>query len=705
MKSLVLAEKPSVGKEIARVLGCKETHKSYIEGNQYIVTWAFGHLVELAEPEDYHPKYKTWNLEDLPIMPDQMRLKVMKETKGQFHAIAQLAKRSDIKELIIATDAGREGELVARWTMEMIHWKKPYKRLWISSQTDQAIRDGFAHLKPGKSYDPLYHSAQCRAEADWLIGLNVTRALTSKYNAQLAAGRVQTPTLSMLIQREREIRSFLPVPYWMIRANFGTFSGTWFSGSNSRIMEEAKANQIMKKVNGEAGRVKRVVKQTKSEAHPLAYDLNELQRDANNKYGFSAKKTLTVLQRLYESQKLVTYPRTDSRYLTTDMVSTFKSRLKTIAVGPYAESVQPLLRQELSISKRVVDNSKVSDHHAIIPTEQPPRIDRLDADERKLYDLIVRRFIALFYPPYQYDIIRAEVEVAQEIFQAEGRVVKEWGWKSLYNGDSSMDAEGGHERIQSLPTLQQDQKLAAAKAEVVKKMTEPPKRFSEADLLAQMEKKNLGTPATRADIIEKLLHTETIERQGKLIFPTQKGNQLIDLVAEVLRSPELTAKWEEELERIAQGKGDPKAFISQIRNQTHELVKEIIRSEVIYKPHNVTGSKCPECGEFLRETKGKKGKVLACPNQECKYRRSAENQMINKRCPQCHKKMELRTGKAGKYAHCRPCNVIEMLQNDSPGKGSKKNDRQLVKKYTQNEGLSSSLGDALKAALEQQDTD
>lgn len=701
MKSLVLAEKPSVGKEIARVLGCKESHKSYIEGNQYIVTWAFGHLVELAEPEDYHPKYKTWNLEDLPIMPDKMRLKVMKETKAQFHAIAQLAKRSDIKDLIIATDAGREGELVARWTMEMLHWKKPYKRLWISSQTDQAIKDGFSHLKPGKAYDPLYHSAQARAEADWLIGLNVTRALTTKYNAQLAAGRVQTPTLSMIIQREREILSFQPVPYWIIRAHFGSFSGTWFSGANSRIMDEEKANHILKKVNGQAGKVKRVVKQAKSEAHPLAYDLNELQRDANKKFGFSAKKTLTVLQRLYESHKLVTYPRTDSRYLTTDMIPTFKTRLKNIAVGPYSEWVQPILRQELSITKRVVDNSKVTDHHAIIPTEQPPRLDRLEADERKLYDLIVRRFIALFSPPYQYDVIRAEVEVAQEMFQAEGRVVKEWGWKKLYQGESLSDAEEDNDRIQSLPLLQQDQRLNAAKAEILRKLTEPPKRFTEADLLAQMEKKNLGTPATRADIIEKLLHTETIERQGKLLFPTQKGKQLIDLVAEELRTPELTAKWEEELERIAKGKGDPTSFISQIRNQTQELVKEIIRSEVIYKPHNVTGSKCPECGEFLRETKGKKGKVLACPNQECKYRRAAENKLLNKRCPQCHKKMELRTGKAGKYAHCRPCNVIEMLQNDGPGKGSKKNDRQLLQKYKQKESLSSSLGDALKAALEQ----
>ncbi len=705
MKSLVLAEKPSVGKEIARVLGCKESHKSYIEGNQYIVTWAFGHLVELAEPEDYHPKYKTWNLEDLPILPDQMRLKVMKETKSQFHAIAQLAKRSDINKLIIATDAGREGELVARWTMEMIHWQKPYLRLWISSQTDQAIRDGFAHLKPGKSYDSLYHSAQCRAEADWLIGLNVTRALTSKYNAQLAAGRVQTPTLSMMIQREREIRSFKPIPYWVIRANFGAFMGTWFSGSNTRIMDEEQANHILQKVNGKVGKVKRIVKQTKTESHPLAYDLNELQRDANKKFGFPAKKTLTVLQRLYESHKLVTYPRTDSRYLTTDMVPTFKGRLKNIAIGPYAEWVHSIMRQELSVSKRVVDNTKVTDHHAIIPTEQPPRLDRLHADERKLYDLIVRRFISLFYPPYHYDIIRADVEIAQEMFQAEGRVVKEWGWKTLYRGESTMDFEEDNDRVQTLPLLQQDQKLDTNKVEILNKLTEPPKRYTEADLLSQMEKKNLGTVATRADIIEKLLHTETIERQGKLLYPTQKGNQLIELVAEVLRSPELTAKWEEELEQIAQGKGDPHVFISQIRNQTKELVKEIITSETIYKPHNVTGSKCPECGEFLRETKGKKGKVLACPNQDCKYRRSAENQLLNKRCPQCHKKMELRTGKAGKYAHCRPCNVIEMLDNDRPGKGSKRNDRQLMQKYKQSESLSSSLGDALKAALEQQTKD
>ncbi|HJV44753.1 MAG TPA: DNA topoisomerase III [Bacillota bacterium] len=707
MKSLILAEKPSVGKEIARVLGCKQQHKHYYEGNQYVVTWALGHLVTLAEPEEYADKYKTWKLEDLPILPSYMKLKVMKETSHQFRAISELSKRADLGELIIATDAGREGELVARWIMEMVRWKKPFKRLWISSQTDQAIRSGFAQLKEGSNYNPLYESAACRAQADWLIGLNVTRALTSKYNAQLSAGRVQTPTLSMLVDREKSIRSFTPEPYWNVRLDLGGFHALWRSvAGDTRILNEEQGVSIRNKVIDKNGEVSSVQIKEKLEPHPLAYDLTELQRDANRKYGFSAKHTSNVLQKLYERHKLVTYPRTDSRYLTTDMVPTFQYRLKGMSVGPYSSLIRSLPKGKLPISKRVIDDSKVTDHHAIIPTEEPLLLSQLDSDEKKLYDLIARRFISLFYPPYRFDEVQLIIEVAEEAFHAKGHVVKEQGWKAVYSMQKGVAEIEDDVQAESLPVLKKGDKVSIKKVDLQKRLTEPPSQFNEAELLGGMEKHNLGTPATRADIIEKLLQTETIERRGNRLHPTAKGMQLIGLVASELRTPEMTAKWELELESIAHGKGNSKKFLNDIRDQTKSLVDEIAGSKVNYKPHNLTGSKCPECGEFLVERKGKKGKMLVCNNRECTYRRAAENQFINKRCPQCHKKMELRTGKAGKYVHCRPCNVIEMLDGEQrKARANKHQERRLLDKYKAKEETTNSLGDALMAAIKQQDHD
>jgi DNA topoisomerase-3 len=709
MKALVLAEKPSVAKEIARVLGCSHKQKGYIEGPKYVVTWALGHLVTLSEPEDYDAKFKTWKLEDLPILPQDMKLKVMKETSHQFRGIAQLAKRKDLDQLIIATDAGREGELVARWIMEMVKWKKPFKRLWISSQTDQAIREGFANLKPGPAYDPLYQSAVCRAEADWLIGLNITRALTSKYNAQLSAGRVQTPTLAMMVDREKEIKEFNSVEYWTIEANFGSFKGMWRSSKSqdSRLYDVNTAQSLQQKVLGKKGQVIQIKSTEKVEPVPLAYDLTELQRDANRRYGFSAKQTSNVLQKLYEQHKIVTYPRTDSRHLTSDMVPTLKGRLEQVAVGSYASLVQPLLSKPLPITKRVVDNAKVTDHHAIIPTEERLRLGDLTNDEKKLYDLIVRRFIALFYPVYRYDAMTMTIEIEGERFFAKGKVVKDLGWKKVYGREQTGDPETGDTEDQdladqALPHLSKGDQLTVKQCQMKSQHTQPPARHTEASLLTQMEKNNLGTPATRADIIEKLLKSDSIERQGNRLSPTKKGLQLMDLVVSELRSPELTAKWELQLEQIARGKGDMKNFLQGIRQQTVEIVKEVKFSTVEYKPHNVTNSKCPECGENLQEFKGKKGKMLVCPDRSCSYRRSAEKQLSNKRCPQCKKKMEIRTGKAGKYFQCKPCNVIEMLKDQNGGKMDKRESRKLMNKYSGDDQLTSSLGDALKNALETQ---
>jgi DNA topoisomerase-3 len=717
MKSLVLAEKPSVAKEIARVLGCHQKSKHYIEGPKYVVTWALGHLVTLAEPEEYDAKYKTWELEDLPLLPERMKLKIIKETTPQFRAISQLAQRGDLDKLIIATDAGREGELVARWIMELIRWRKPFQRLWISSQTDKAILDGFSKLKPGRDYDALFQSAVCRAEADWLIGLNITRALTCKYNAQLAAGRVQTPTLAMMMDREKEIRSFQSQDYWLLKAQLGGFQAMWRGKQqpDGRIFDKSAADALLAKLQNAKAKVTQLKVAEKSEPQPLAYDLTELQRDANRKYGFSAKQTSNVLQKLYEQHKLVTYPRTDSRYLTSDMVPTLKGRLESISVQPYSALVKPLLRKPLSVTKRIADDSKVSDHHAIIPTEQTPLLHTLTADERKLYDLIARRFIALFYPAFRYDETSVTIDLAGESFYAKGRVTKDAGWKSVYGQEGSLSsissesssdgqAEEDLHGTQSLPLLHVGDTLREARCSLEKHATKPPSRYTEAALLSVMEKHSLGTPATRADIIEKLLSTDTIERKMNVLQPTGKGAQLIELVVPALRSPELTAKWEQELERISKGKGSMKDFIQGIRGQTSEMVRLVKQSNIEYKPHNLTHSKCPECGKNLQEIKGKRGKMLVCIDRECSYKRSAEPMLSNKRCAQCHKKMEIHTGKAGKYAQCRSCNVIEML-TDGPregGKAAKRNSAQLIKQFSDNTSIGSSLEEALKAAMQKQ---
>ncbi|WP_340388945.1 DNA topoisomerase III [Paenibacillus sp. FSL E2-0151] len=705
MKTLVLAEKPSVAREIARVMGARDKHKSYMEGPKYIVTWALGHLVGLAEPEDYDKKYATWNLEDLPILPDRTKLKVLKETNHQYKAVQQLMKRQDVGELVIATDAAREGELLARWIMQMAGWKKPFKRLWISSQTDKAIKDGFASLKPGSQFDRLYESARCRAEADWMIGLNVTRALTVRFNAQLSAGRVQTPTLGMIMDRENEINGFRSQEYETLTADMGGFQAVWrAAGGDSRIFDPQETQELKKRVDGRKGTIAQVKKSEKVEPHPLAYDLTELQRDANRKYGFSAKQTSNVLQRLYEQHKLVTYPRTDSRYLTSDMTATLKERLDSVAIGPYASLARPLLRKNLNITKRIVDDSKVTDHHAIIPTEQTVLLNQLNPEERKLYDLIVRRFISLFYPAAKYDSVAITVQVGNDSFHVKGTTVKESGWREVYGGDYSDDDDdrtdeaADHERA-LLPDVQQGQYVTVQRCHIKSGRTMPPKRYTEAALLSQMEKHGLGTPATRADIIEKLVSSDTIDRQGNSMHPTGKGKQLIELAAPQLRSPDLTARWEAELERIARGQGKPGPFLDSIRSMAKELVSTVKGSKAEYKPHNVSNSHCPDCSARLLEKKGKRGKFLVCPTEDCGYRRSAEKRLSNRRCAQCHKKMEIKEGKAGLYVQCLPCGITETLDKDKQHV-NKRDQQKLVKQYAKQESIGSNLGDLLKAAME-----
>lgn len=684
MKALVLAEKPSVAREIARVLKCNAKNKNYIEGPDYVVTWALGHLVTLAEPEDYDDKYREWRLEDLPMLPSRLELKVIKKTAHQFYAVSQLMKRPDIKELIIATDAGREGELVARWIMAAAKWKKPFRRLWISSQTDDAIREGFRALKPGTAYNNLFDAAVCRAEADWLVGLNVTRALTCKFNAQLNAGRVQTPTLGMIVNRETEIQKFVPKDYWTIRANFDGYFGDWRdAGGNSRLFDFAQAEAIADKLKGHAGVVADVRMDAKSEPPPLAFHLTELQREANRRLGFSAQETLSLLQRLYEQHKLVTYPRTDSRYISADIVPTLPARLKGIAAGPYAEMVRPLLQKPLTPGKRFVDDAKVSDHHAIIPTEQPLQLAALSADERKLYDLIVRQFIAVLYPPHRYQQTTLVTSVNGENFYSVGKVIVDQGWRAITSRSAERDEAGGDALPeQTLSSRKKGDEAAVAGMKINKAKTKPPARYTEATLLSAMEnpgkfiedeelresiqQSGLGTVATRAEIIEKLIHASYIERQGKELAPTSKGKQLISLVSADLKTPELTAQWEQVLANIAKGKDSKEDFIARIREYTNALVKETITDTATYKADNISRVKCPLCGKFMLMVNGKRGKMLSCPDRACGHRQPEKERNPGSLRPSKH----------------------ESRMNE-----------QLIAKFSDNSSVSSNLGELLKAAL------
>lgn len=720
-KILVLAEKPSVARDLAKVLNCSQNGGGCISGPKYIVTWALGHLVTLADPEVYSDRYKTWNLEDLPMLPQKMELVVIRETSKQFGIVKNLLHREDVDELVIATDAGREGELVARWIILKAGFRKPVKRLWISSQTDKAIKEGFANLKPGREYDNLFLSAQSRSEADWLVGLNVTRALTCKYNAQLSAGRVQTPTLAMIVEREEEIRKFVPKDFWTISASFNGFNLQWQDRATgqTRLFDKAKADSILSKVSGQTGTVSEVAREAKKELPPLAYDLTELQRDANRKYGYSAKQTLNIMQRLYETHKLVTYPRTDSRYISEDIVPTLPERLKAISIGPYTRLAQSVLRNRLNVTKRFADGSKVTDHHAIIPTEQYVDLASLNTEERNVYDLIVKRFIAVLCPPFEYEQTTVKLEVNGELFTARGRIIKASGWKAVYEGfggldaDEDIDADDHFNSEQSLPDVSKGQSGRIASTKLLSGKTKPPARYTEATLLTAMEHpgkfvenkalretlentSGLGTPATRADIIEKLFSTFYIERKGKEIFPTSKGVQLIGLVPSDLKSPELTAKWEQQLSLISRGRLNSNAFILDMRNYATKLVANVISGAGEYRHDNVTREKCPNCGKNLLEVNGKKGKMLVCPDRECSFRK-AVSQISNARCPECHKKMEIRGEGENKSFYCT-CGYREKLEAFKKRKGEQVNKREVssfLRQQEPDETINSALADAL----------
>ncbi|MCQ6281120.1 DNA topoisomerase III [Bacillus sp. EB600] len=722
-KSVVLAEKPSVARDIARVLNCNKKGNGFLEGDKYIVTWALGHLVTLADPEAYDDKYKAWKIEDLPMMPNELKLVVIKQTSKQYNAVKSQLHRSDVGEIVIATDSAREGELVARWIIAKAKVNKPIKRLWISSVTDKAIKEGFQKLKSGKDYENLYHSAVARSEADWYIGLNATRALTTKFNAQLNCGRVQTPVVAIVAAREDEIKNFKSQAFYGIEAQTADkLKLTWQDAKgNGRSFDKEKIDAIVKKLGRKNAIVTEVEKKQKKSFSPGLYDLTELQRDANKIFGYSAKETLNIMQKLYEQHKVLTYPRTDSRFITSDIVPTLSERLKACSIGEYRPLVNKILKKPIKASKSFVDDSKVSDHHAIIPTEGYVNFSAFTDKEHKIYDLVIKRFLAVLFPAFEYEQLTLRAKIGDENFVARGKTILNSGWKEVYENHYEDDDAADDLKEQILPRIEKGDSLPVTLIAQTSGQTKPPARFTEATLLSAMENPvkymesqnkqladtlkstgGLGTVATRADIIEKLFNSFLIEKRGKDIHITSKGRQLLDLVPEELKSPATTAEWEQKLELIAKGKLKKETFINEMKQHTKEIVTEIKASNKKYKHDNISTKTCPDCGKPMLEVNGKKGKMLVCQDRECGHRKNV-SRVTNARCPQCHKKLELRGEGDGQIFACK-CGYREKLsafearrKKDSRGKVSKSDVQNYLKQQQKKEEpINTALADALK---------
>ncbi len=626
---LIVAEKPSVGRDIASALGRHRKDKGSLAGEGWTVTWALGHLAELAPPDAYGEVYKKWRLESLPILPGRFKVRVNHKTREQFDVVKGLMKSSFVTEVVNACDAGREGELIFAYLYGLSGCRKPVLRLWISSLTREAIRDGFDALWEGATMKPLEDAARSRGEADWIVGMNATRAYSVRFGGRgnvLSVGRVQTPTLKLLVDREREIQDFEPEKFWTVHARFSrdrsTYDGVWFKNKENRLSEREAADRIAEKVRGGTGTVRKAQKKTATEKPPLLYDLTELQRNANARYGFTAERTLRAAQALYEERKLITYPRTSSRYLSGDLVDGLKKRLEAAAalpeLAPFAEKLLGV--EKLPISKRIVDDSKVTDHHAIVPTNKKSS-GGLPPDEAKVYDLVARRFVAVFFPVARFENTTVVTEVQKETFLSRGRVVLEAGWRALYP-----EGVGGRKEKEPpvLPPIEVGQEWAVAKVGVKEGETKPPPRYSESALLGametagklvedeelrqQMKDSGLGTPATRAATIERLIKVGYIEREKKILVPTEKGRSLIRLLGESpLSSPELTARWEERLAKMEKGAESRPDFMADISGFATKLVEEVrgMEGERLAAPsrsHETLGA-CPKCGAPVIETK------------------------------------------------------------------------------------------------------
>ena len=634
---LIVAEKPSVARDLANALGSHRRQKGALVGEGWTVTWAIGHLAELAPPDAYGEEYKRWRLETLPIVPEKFKVKINAKTREQFGVVKSLMRSAPVTEVVNACDAGREGELIFSYLYELSGCKKPVRRLWVSSLTPEAIREGFASLRDGREMKPLEEAARSRGEADWIVGMNATRAYSTRFGRPgnvLSVGRVQTPTLKLLVDRESEIESFKPEKFWTVYARFAregaSYDGVWFKDKQNRLKEREAAERIADKVRGGTGTVRKAEKKTATEKPPLLYDLTELQRNANARYGFAAERTLRVAQALYEERKLITYPRTSSRYLSKDMVGTLKKRVEATSVladlAPFAAELLALDR--LPVNKRIIDDTKITDHHAIVPTNKKSTGD-LPPDESKVYDLVARRFLAVFLPPARFENTAVVTEVEGETFLSRGRVVLEAGWRRLYP-----DGVGGKKEKEPpvLPPIEKGQEWPVSKVAVKEGETKPPPRYSESALLGAMEtagkfiedeelrqamkESGLGTPATRAATIERLLKVGYLVREKKVLLPTEKGRALIRLLGESsLSSPELTARWEERLARMEKGAGSRKDFMADINDFAAALVEEVLNKEgekltASAKVGRNGGGKvseplggCPKCGSPVVETK------------------------------------------------------------------------------------------------------
>ncbi|HYI17634.1 MAG TPA: DNA topoisomerase 3, partial [Solirubrobacteraceae bacterium] len=647
-KTLVIAEKPSVGRDLARVLpGPFQKQEGYLEADEHVMTWAVGHLVQLAEPDEYDPKFKKWRMADLPIVPDEFKLVVRDErSKKQMSVITKLLKRADVDRVVNACDAGREGELIFAWTFEKAGAKKPVQRLWLSSMTNAAIRDALGSLRPSGEFAKLEEAARSRSEADWIVGMNATRAATirlrSSFDGAVSLGRVQTPTLAIIARREEEIRAFKPEPYWLVDATFEPvggeegrqYEGRFHAGARPRLATAAEAEAIVAAVQGATGTITKLEKSTKKERAPLLYDLTSLQRDANTRFGFSARRTLAAAQRLYEEHKALTYPRTNSRFLTGDMAGEIKPTAEHVGRrSEYARAAAYVTGLDAVPLDRVVNDAKVTDHHAIIPTNSADHpVEKMSDDDKRVYDMVVRRFLAVFHPDAVFENTRLETTVAEHVFRTRGRVLVVPGWRGVYGegmneGSSGADEDEGAE--QTLPKLDQGEDARTLEVAAAEKETKPPRRYSDASLLGAMEtagklvdddeareamkESGIGTPATRASIIERLIDVGYVERDGRSLVATEKGLNVIRLLGEhPITSPGLTGDWEHRLERIEHGEETRERFMADIAEFARGTVTELdAKLKEVRIPRANLGP-CPVCGQDIVENR----KGFSCWSRE-----------------------------------------------------------------------------------------
>lgn len=688
MKSVVLCEKPSVARDIARNLGAKNNKNGCLEGDKYIVTWALGHLVTLQTPDKYK-EFSNVSLENLPMIPKYMKTEIIKKTFKQYKIIETAVNRKDVNEVIIATDAGREGELVARYILEKANCKKKVKRLWISSVTDKAIKDGFKNLKAGDDYLGLYYSGVARANADWLVGINASRALTLKYNASLNCGRVQTPTLQMVFEREEKIKSFVPREYYTFEA---VVDGIRFNCGESEY-NFTKAEKFVSDNKNKTINFDKVDVKIKTSIPKPLYNLTDIQQVASALFGLSPKQTLNIIQRLYESHKVLTYPRTDSRYLTTDMKNTLADRLRAIG-GDYKEITAKLLREKDFNMKRIINNSKVSDHHAIIPTEQKPNYMSLSDTELKIYNLVVKRFLENLLPDYKYEETSYSFKLDNKVFTAKSTKVIQLGFKELSRSEIEDKKISFSTKEFSLDSLQYN-----------KKQTTPPSYYTEGSLIYAMENpfefvdndnerkilkqtNGIGTVATRADILEKLFTNDYLVLDNGRIKTTNKAKQLLNLVPKNLKSPSLTATWEKQLDNIAKNKLSKDKFLKDIKDYTRECILEIKDSQDKFKHDNISGKKCEECGSYMLEVDKKGTKMLKCSSPTCRNRKVI-SRLTNLRCDNCHKKMILFGSGENSTYRCVCGNSLKQKEVDKRIKNNKKDKASRVdmKKYMKQENL------------------